>query len=226
VHKALLLTGVRMVAEHEGGSASVHNEGFACAAPLTEDGYLLTVRHAVQEPVMALRRAIGRPDLKAARVVWSGDADGCDITILKVDWSGVPACRWAAAEAIAPGAAVLAAGCYLAEDEQHQWFRDDHSAGAVTAAPRATAATAAAPAFSLIEARLLVHPGDSGGPVLTADGRLVGVTMAHLLDPRTGASTGASLVIRPDTAFLDRVIAQDRDRVDAAQATATAAPRP
>lgn len=208
--KALLLTGVEAVVERGGGAASVRNRGFASAATLTDDGYLLTVRHALHEPVMALRRAVGRPDLKPARVVWSGEADGCDAALLKVDWTGCEACRWAPEAGLAPGAAVLSAGCYLAEDEEHQWFRDDRSAGALSAAPRAIAADRGAPAFALVEARLLAHPGDSGGPVMTADGLLVGVTMAHLLDPRTGESTGASLVIRPDIAFLERTIAEDR----------------
>jgi S1-C subfamily serine protease len=220
--KALLLTGVQTVTEHGGGAASVHNEGFACAAHLTDDGYLLTVQHAVREPVMALRRAVGRADLKSARVVWSGDANGCDLTVLKVDWSDCCACRWAPEASIAPGARVLAAGCYLAEDEQHQWFRDDRSAGAVAKAPRRTDAAGHSPAFAIIEAALLVHPGDSGGPVLTAEGELIGLTMAHLLDPRTGESTGATLVIRPDTAFLDRVIGDDRSAREKAQERAEA----
>jgi S1-C subfamily serine protease len=220
-HKALLLTGVQAVTEQGGGAASVRNDGFACAAPLTADGYLLTVRHAVREPVMALRRAVGRADLKAARVVWSGDTEGCDLTVLKVDWTDCSACRWAGDEAIAPGAKVFAAGCYLAEDEEHQWFRDDRSAGALAKPARLTAAAGEHPGFAVIEAALLAHPGDSGGPVLTAGGELIGLTMAHLLDPRTGESTGATLVIRPDTRFLDHVIGEDRAAGEKAQEAAT-----
>src|SRR4051812_18592792 len=116
-HKALLLTGVHTVEEHGGGAASIRNEGFASATILTADGYLLTVQHSLQEPVMALRRAVGHPDLQTARVVWSGDAGGCDVALLKVAWTDCDGCAWAPPTDLAPSTPLFAAGCYLAEDE-------------------------------------------------------------------------------------------------------------
>jgi hypothetical protein len=218
-HVVFLLTEVRTVAHHDGGGTSVANGGFACAAPLSEDGYMLTVRHAVVEPMMALRTRDHRPELKPVRVVWTGDAAGCDVALLKVEWDGGARCAWSGHEAAAPAARVFSAGAWLDEDDAHQWFRHDRAAGAIADPPTAHAAAGTEPAYAVFDAVLPVHPGDSGGPVVTRDGKLLGVTAAHLLDPRTGASTGRSRVIRPDPAFLDEAMARDR----AAHAPAAAA---
>jgi S1-C subfamily serine protease len=221
-HVVFLLTEVKTVARHDGG-ASVQNGGFACAAPLSDDGYMLTVRHAVTEPMMALRTREHRPELKPVRVVWAGQASACDVAVLKVEWSGGETCAWAGHESAAPEAGVFSAGAWLAEDDAHQWFQHDRAAGAVSDAPIAHPASGDEPAYALFDALLPVHPGDSGGPVVTRDGKLLGVTTAHLLDPRTGESTGRSRVIRPDTAFLDALIARDRAERAAPHAAGIAA---
>jgi S1-C subfamily serine protease len=51
------------------------------------------------------------------------------------------------------------------------------------------------PLTGLIEARDGIRPGQSGGPMLTRDGVVVGVNVAYLYRPATGAPSGVGYAI-------------------------------
>lgn len=220
--QVLLLTGAERTAR--GGVAG--GGGHACAAPLSADGYLLTVTHSLREPVLALRlRDDGSTEALPARVVWRGSDDGCDAALLHVPWKDAAPCEWADAGAIAAGDALLSAGATMVQGAERQWLERERAAGRAGGPPEAALARAGEPAYAWLHARLPASPGDSGGPVMTLDGRLVGVMAAHLLD-RDGNSTGWSLVIRPDPAFLEQTIASDRLRPRVPVATLATAVAP
>ncbi|MBA3707260.1 MAG: trypsin-like peptidase domain-containing protein [Planctomycetes bacterium] len=207
--KVVLFTDVKKITEVPGGGFSVLNDYVACAVPLSADGYLLTVSHAIHDPVYALVADHERPHLIKAAIVWDGhEAHGCDLAILKIAWTPHATATWAASAGIAMTDAVLSSGAYLDDRGPDQRCRLDDGAGTISKTP-VRIGPDGIPPFELIEARLLVHPGDSGGPVVSLSGALVGVTLGHILD-HLGQSTGVTVIIRPDLAWLDRVIAQHR----------------
>ncbi len=217
-HQVLLLTDVRHVTALPGGGFSVASDAIACAAPISGDGYLLTAAHAVHGPVYAVIDVDGRPTPAPVRVVWRGDqAAGCDLALIKVAWRPPAPCAWSTLAELDAGTAVLSAGAYLVDDEgSGQWFRHDQGAGDMLRSPthidgqaEAVNGSPAQPPYETIVARLLAHPGDSGGPVMTTHGRLIGVTIGHLLDS-AGVSTGLSVIARPDVPAIEAMMAKDR----------------
>ncbi len=183
--------------------------GYACATPLTADGYLLTARHAALPPILLIRAGHGTPVMTPARLVWQGEA-GCDLALIKAAWQDEEATPWSEERSLDGGTVLLAAGTTMAEDALHQWFVPEHSAGRLVQAQEQAHAGGHA-ACTALTVRIPAHPGDSGGPVVTTDGHLAGILTAHLL-LRNGTSSGDSLVLRPDLQELTRLIDEDRAR--------------
>ncbi len=212
-HKVILFTQVDKVTALPEGRFSIKSGSIACAAPISADGYLLTVSHGIHDPVYALVMRDRRPHVIKTVTVWDGnETNGCDLAVLKIPWTFAAPCHWADDGDLQKATAVLSSGAYLVDaDATTEHCREDHGAGRIAKSLSHISAAGGTPAFSLIESRLLVHPGDSGGPVMTLTGRLAGVTLGHVLDG-SGVSTGATIVIRPDLAWLDALVSSHRSR--------------
>ena len=203
-HRVLLLNQVRML----GSDRVAGGGGYACATPISADGYLLTAAHAAIEPLIGIRAGHGPERVSPLRVVWRGPP-GCDLALLKAGWDDCACIAWSGNQAMRVSAPVLAAGTSMAEDATHQWFQPEHSAGVLQELEHITSPAGAPVPFEVISARIPAHPGDSGGPLVSRDGRLLGVMVAHVLNA-DGTSTGDSLAVRPDPAAILSLIAHDR----------------
>lgn len=149
------------------------------------EGLILTNAHVIRGEPIWVRLADGRQ--LPARVL-GRDPTG-DLAALLVDAGGLPALELAAGEP-APGSLVLALG--------HPWgVEAAASFGVVTG----VAADEAGREWVLVNLRL--RPGNSGGPLVDADGRVVGINTIM-----TGAETGAAVSVRSARAFLKRVLAE------------------
>lgn len=172
------------------------------AAPITPDGYFLTADHVLSR--MAERNVFliygqgGRLTPAKARVVWRSAAD--DIALLHIPvktpyyYQWTPPDRW-----LAGGSRVIHGGI---------------STGAK--APDGKLATALAPASIFTRNRrfrldIPLQPGDSGGPVVDAYGRLIGINSAvEFLVPMETAFFIDSEGNRPNTLFIEGLIRRDR----------------
>jgi S1-C subfamily serine protease len=185
------------------------------AVILTRDGYLLTAAHCADTPNLTVIPAYVPPyypNLGALhpRVVWIGRAGDplLDLALLKVDAPFLASFTWADDASLQPHTPVALAGIDLTDYR----LRFSYAAGQLTDPDydRPPHRSHAPPIRALAHSAPL-RRGDSGGPLLTPDGRLAAINVAV----RYGLGPQFSVSLRPDPAWLDHLIAADR----AAQAT-------
>ncbi len=148
-------------------------------------GLILTNAHVIRGEPIRVRFADGR-ELPAGVL---GRDPAADLAVLLVNALDLPALELAPAEPL-PGSLVMALG--------HPWgVEAAASFGVVTG----TSTDGAGREWVLVNLRL--RPGNSGGPLVDAAGRVVGINTIM-----TGAETGAAVSVRSARAFLKRVLAE------------------
>jgi hypothetical protein len=182
------------------------------AVPITNDGYFLTARHAVDKANLKLFLPRQKDLIVDARVVWrdTGDTVGWDdrhplerdmaIIHAPIEWDrGVPRARLTD---VNKGDAVVVGARGGKPVAGHFWDRLKSESG--DAASNMTWFVHTAPSI----------PGDSGGPVFLADGSLIGINHAiggvtfKFLFLQTERNT--TRAIAPDWSKLMKIIEDDR----------------
>ena len=175
-------------------------EGYGSAVSLG-DGYFLTAAHVPVKGrggIFCLERS-GRPVVRPYRVVWKDKS--ADLALLHADVD-VPAVKWAAESALANGASVFTFGFGGGEWKPSQ--------GQILG----RRPTGEADRHFDLKLTAPVVAGDSGGPVVTAEGKLVGIVTRA--DYRWVQAFGrawmrsGSHTTRPNLEFLKGIIAKDR----------------
>ncbi|MEK7952255.1 trypsin-like peptidase domain-containing protein [Luteolibacter soli] len=175
-------------------------EGYGSAVSLG-DGYFLTAAHVPVKGhggLFCLERD-GTPVVRPYRVVWKEKS--ADLALLHADVD-VPAVRWASENALANGASVFTFGFGGGE-----W---KPSEGQILG----RRSTGEEDRHFDLKLTAPVVAGDSGGPVVTADGKLVGIVTRA--DYRWVQAFGrawmrsGSHTTRPDVEFLEEIIAKDQ----------------
>jgi S1-C subfamily serine protease len=186
--------------------AKVRILGACTAVAIAHDGYLLTAAHCADKPLIVALPANsdGRRILTTARVVYQGKPHTLDqdIALIKVDQMLTSTFDFAPESAIRPDAQVLIAG--------HDVIRsriDFSFAGGQLRRVRPIVSRE-------LPIEILVHttplkPGDSGGPLLTPSGQLLGINIAAAtLRGHPQSRDGISL--RPDPGWIQSLIQADR----------------
>ena len=166
---------VRVEGKHGGGSGVV----------FTPDGFLLTNSHVV-DPASRLRQGSGRqeaglhtiritlPDGRslAADVIGS-DAD-TDVAVLRIDGSRLPWARLGDSKAVRVGQVAIAIG---------NPYGFDHSvtSGVVSALGRSLRARSGRLMDDVIQTDASLNPGNSGGPLVTTGGEVIGINTAMIM---------------------------------------------
>lgn len=174
------------------------------ATPISADGYFLTADHVLARlagrNVFVLHGENGRLVPKKARVVWRSEA--ADVALLHIPMKTPRFYQWTAPEGWLPvGTPVIHGG--IATGFKSAWGR---------------LGTALAPEGALTGSRkfkidIPLQPGDSGGPIVDAYGRLIGINSAvEFLVPMETAFFVDSEGCRPNTRMIDAKIRIDRDR--------------
>jgi S1-C subfamily serine protease len=192
------------VSRNFSGSQSPGDADGGSAAPIAPDGYFLTADHVLSRMsgrnVFLIYGQGGRLVPSKARVVWRSESG--DIALLHIPvktpyyYQWTPADRW------------LPAGNYVIHGGIATGFKSGEGKLATALAPEG--------AFTRnrrfkIDIPLL--PGDSGGPVVDAHGRLVGINSAvEFLVPMETAFFIDSEGNRPNTRHIDSLIRNDRAR--------------
>lgn len=213
---ALLLRAIRVAAVTlEDGTLRVQAEqtpgapgSLGTAVPLTRDGYYLTAAHCVREGASPPARDVilvvtdGRDVRHApARVAWISEHG--DLALLRSSAAPFDVLPWHEG-GLEPGLRVAAAGFPLVLSAT-----DRPATGAYTgpSAGRLLGAGKAAPDHAELHHDAPLNSGDSGGPLLTLDGRLIGVNTRIAGGFLT---RGPSIALRPDPAALAARIEADR----------------
>jgi len=167
--------------------------GLGTAVALTQNGYFLTAAHNLERlPIAIAVLKDGKVQVAEATVVWSGTPTlpEEDFAILKAPLAGLDGVEWDASIP-ASGTAIVSMGA------QH-----GVCGGRVLEATHVEK-------DRLSEPRLLVvHDlpglqGDSGGPVIGLDGRLIGINVLKIGN-LTGSREG--LAVRPDRGWVLSII--------------------
>lgn len=172
------------------------------AAPITEDGYFLTADHVLMEfpekNVFIIYANGGRVLSAQARVVWRSSKD--DLAILHIPRKTPYFYQWSAPDRkISRGLPVIHGGMATGPKSAPGNLR-----------------TAIAPQSFLTQSRTFkmnipLEPGDSGGPVVDAYGRLIGINSAvEFLVPMETAIFIDSEGVRPNTREIHEIIRKDR----------------
>jgi S1-C subfamily serine protease len=170
--------------------------GFATA--ISGDGYFLTAAHCVpREPVFLIIRSPAWMNVIPARVVWSPmPGSAFDIAILKVNVT-IP---WAFDPADVPQ--------FHADDDIVTIGANGLAGGKILGlSATRVPATAHNPATLAVYHTAPLAFGDSGGPLTTADGKLIGIEVlarGAFIGPMEG------IALRPDVNWVERMILEDR----------------
>jgi serine protease Do len=174
-----LLTGTPNVPDDEGPSGSL-GSGFVVRA----DGLIVTNRHVVNSArLVKVRLSDGR---EVSAKILGADAV-TDIALLKIDVAKLPILQLGSSQSVSVGDRVIAIGNPFG-------LGQSVSAGIISARSRILEDD---PYIDFLQTDASINHGNSGGPLLTLDGRVVGVTSA-IFSP-SGGSVGLGFAIPAET---------------------------
>jgi len=147
-----------------------HGRGQGSGMVLAADGYILTNSH-VARSLDGLRVHLAGGDTLPGELV--GADDHTDLAVVRVQARLPEALVLAEAEPLSVGQLVVAIGNPLG-------FERSVSLGVVSALFRSLPTNAGGLLEGLVQTDAAVNPGNSGGPLVDAEGRVVGITTAMI----------------------------------------------
>ena len=156
---------------------------------LSEDGYVLTNNHVVEDADEIFVRLVDRREFEAEVV---GTDPRSDLALLKVDAEDLPRVRIGRSEALEAGEWVLAIGSPFG-------FDYSVTAGIVSAKGRSLPNENNENYVPFIQTDVAINPGNSGGPLFDLEGRVIGINSQ--IYTRSGGFMGLSFAIPIDVAM-------------------------
>jgi serine protease Do len=156
------------------------------------DGQVLTNAHNLRGDQVTVTFADGRREIGTVSAV---DGDG-DLAVVAVGTAGAPALEWGAGDALTVGSTVFGAAAASGGGTRVTF-------GLVSAIARAFRGPGGRRIGGSVEHTAPLAPGSSGGALLDADGRLVGLNTNRIGD-------GFYLALPADAALRDKVAALGR----------------
>lgn len=193
--------------------------GYGSAVPISSDGYFLTAAHCVsqEKPVKVLAWTTEKKlAARTARVVWVGSKEKADVALLKADIRPAFWLSLARDRTMSPGEGIMMAGFGGPYIPEKAGDRRRVAGGTIlkSDAPQSDPGGAKWRAFNHTGPML---PGDSGGPVIAADGTLLGINSSmdeEYYETWFGPwrRKNWTTAIAPDAAWISCLIEQDRRR--------------
>ncbi len=168
------------------GGRSMPQQASGSGVIISEDGYIVTNNHVVEGADDITVTLSNRRSFKAKLV---GTDPSSDLGILKIEAKGLPFILYGNSDEVKIGQWVLAVGYPLN-------LETTVTAGIVSAKGRTLEINrrkSESPIESFIQTDAAVNPGNSGGPLVSVDGKLIGINSA-IASP-TGSYAGYSFTI-------------------------------
>ena len=163
---AIETTGPAVVKiEHERGA------GVGSGVLFTPDGFILTNHHVVA-PGGPLR--VTFPDGRSARADRLGEDPHTDLAVIRVAGSGFPCARLGDSRRVRVGQIAIAIG-------NPYGFQHSVTAGVVSAIGRSLRSRSHRLIDDVIQTDAALNPGNSGGPLVTTGGDVIGINTAMIL---------------------------------------------
>ena len=160
--------------------------GHGSGVIFTPDGYVLTNSHVVAN---AARLQASLTDGQSCEATLAGDDPATDIAVLRLSGAGLPHAELGASASLKVGQLVVAIGNPLG-------FTCTVTAGIVSALGRTLRTRAAGLLDSILQTDAPLNPGNSGGPLVSGPGRVVGINTAMI-----APAQGICFAIGVDTAI-------------------------
>ena len=158
---------------------------------IREDGYILTNNHVV-EGASGLIVTIGTEDV-SARVV--GTDPSSDLAVIKIERTGLPAAEVGSSAGLVVGPPVVAIGSPFGLEKTV-------TSGIISALGRSSVTSGSSGITtytSLIQTDAAINPGNAGGALTDAGGRIIGINT--LIQTTSGSSAGIGFAIPIDFAM-------------------------
>ncbi|MBA3420484.1 MAG: trypsin-like peptidase domain-containing protein [Thermoleophilaceae bacterium] len=164
-------------------AASERGEGQGSGVIVRRDGLIVTNAHVV-EGARAVRVAFASGDRRRAELVAADPS--VDLALLRIDGGGLPAARLAE-DLPAVGELAVAVGNPLG-------FENTVTAGIVSGLNRSIPSGGQTPALvDLLQTDAAISPGNSGGALVGADGRVIGINVAFIPPQARAVSIGFAI---------------------------------
>lgn len=163
-----------------------NSDSFGSGFVISEDGYLLTNYHVVEDAEVIVVRLHDRRELEAKVV---GHDQRSDLAVLKVDASDLATVQIGSTQQLRVGEWVLAIGSPFG-------FDYTVTQGIVSAKGRSLPNENYVP---FIQTDVAINPGNSGGPLFNLEGEVIGVNAQ--IYSRTGGFMGLSFAIPIEVAM-------------------------
>ena len=198
---AVAAVGPAVVSVYVGGAeqAARARGGAGSGVVVTPDGYLLTNEHVVQKVSEARVTFI---DGRSVPAVVTGRDPATDLAVLRAQAGALPYAQLAAAQSLRPGQLVVAVG-------NPYGFESTVSAGVVSALGRSLRSRHGRLIEGVVQHSAALNPGNSGGPLTDAGGRVAGINTAII-----AIAQGIGFAIPAATAqwVLTEILTQGRVR--------------
>jgi len=162
--------GPAVVSVYVGGAREAERArgGAGSGVVVTPDGYLLTNEHVVQRVTEARVTFV---DGRSVPAVVAGRDPATDLAVLRAQAATLPYARLAPEQRLRPGQLVVAVGNPFG-------FESTVSAGVVSALGRSLRSRQGRLIESVVQHTAALNPGNSGGPLVDALGRVAGINTA------------------------------------------------
>ena len=162
--------GPAVVSIYVGGATEAEEArgGAGSGVMVTPDGYLLTNEHVVQKVTRARVRFV---DGRSVAAVVAGRDPATDLAVLRAEARALPYARLGGARPLRAGQLVVAVG-------NPYGYESTVSAGVVSALGRSLRSRQGRLIDGVVQHTASLNPGNSGGPLVDAHGRVAGINTA------------------------------------------------